>query len=259
MKIQLVSDLHLEFFNTEQIVKLVDKLSLKSNADVLILAGDICSLNPKSRGNFSTFINLIEDRYPGIIYILGNHEYYGTSRQEIYELRHRISKYHNNLHLLENKSLVIGDSNSNDSSSITFYGTTLWFEETVEANLKKYSLNDYHQIKDFTPDIWCRKAISYIKQIPNDSSKKVLITHHVPHSRFISPKYIGNELNCFYLNEIGKYLDKFDLVVFGHSHESVNCQFSERTLAISNPRGYVNFPSTEGENNNFNYQLIIDI
>lgn len=251
MKIQLVSDLHLEFLTFNQIEKLANKISHKTNADVLILAGDICSLSPKYISNFYTFLEVIRDSYSDIIYVLGNHEYYGTSRQKAKEILDKATKYYFNLHILENKSLVIED--------ITFYGTTLWFEETVETSLKRYYLNDYRQIEDFTPDVWCRKAISYIKQIPNDKSKKVLITHHIPHSRFISPKYIGSELNCFYLNEIGEYLNKFDLVVFGHSHESVNYQFSERTLAMSNPRGYVNFPSIEGENNDFNCQLIIDV
>lgn len=251
MKIQIVSDLHLEFLSTEQVVKLVDRLSLKSNADVLLLAGDICSLSSKLIGNFSTFLNLIEDKYPNIIYVLGNHEHYETSRQEIYELRHKISKYHHNLHILENKSLVIED--------VTFYGTTLWFEETVESSLIKYNLNDYRYIKDFTPDEYCREAIKFIKSIEDSKSKKVLITHHVPHSRFISPRYVGNEMNCFYLNEIGQYLDKFDLVTFGHSHDSINQQFSDRTKAVSNPRGYVNFPNREGENDKFNYQLIVEV
>lgn len=251
MKIQLLSDLHLEFLIPVQVEELANKISLNTSAQVLVLAGDICSLNTKSIANLYTFLNIVEDKYENIVYILGNHEYYGTSKQEVKEVLDKVIKYRPNLYILDNDSVVLGD--------IIFYGTTLWFEETVETSLKKYSLNDYRCIKDFTPDVWCRKAISYIKQIPNNESKKVLITHHVPHSRFISPKYVGNEMNCFYLNEIGKYLDKFDLVTFGHYHESVDQQFSDRTRAISNPRGYVNFPGTEGENSKFNYQLIVEV
>lgn len=255
MKIQLVSDLHLEFLNKEQVEELANRISYKSNVEVLILSGDICSLSDKYIDNLYTFLNVIEDKYPNVIYIMGNHEYYGTSKQKVYELGHKLERYYFNLHILENEFITLKRFETQD---VTFYGTTLWFEETVETSLKRYYLNDYTQIEDFTPDVWCRKAISYIKQIPDDNSKKVLITHHVPHNRFISPKYLGSELNCFYLNEIGKYLNKFDLVVFGHSHNSVNQQFSERTLAMSNPRGYLK-SNGEGENDKFNYQLIIDI
>lgn len=251
MKIQLLSDLHLEFLNKEQVEKLANKISHNTSVDVLILSGDICCLSSKSIANLYTFLDVIEDSYPDIIYVLGNHEYYGTSKQEVPELGHKLSKYYFNLHILENKSIVLRDT--------TFYGTTLWFEETVEVSLKKYSLNDYRYIKDFTPDVWCRKAVQFIKNIEDSESKKVLITHHVPHSRFISPRYVGNDMNCFYLNEIGKYLDKFDLVTFGHSHDSVNYQFSDRTLAMSNPRGYLTNKNNEGENDKFEYQLIVEV
>ena len=251
MKIQLLSDLHLEFLNKEQVEKLANKISYNTSVDVLILSGDICCLSSKSIDNLYTFLDVIEDSYPDIIYVLGNHEYYGTSEQEIHELGHKISKKYSHLHILENTSIVLGD--------ITFYGTTLWFEETVETSLMKYSLNDYRYIKDFQPDFWNRRAIKFIKNIPDDKSKKVLVTHHIPHSRFISPKYVGNEMNCFYLNEIGFYLNKFDLVTFGHSHESTNYQFSNRCLAISNPRGYLTNKNNEGENDKFEYQLIVEV
>lgn len=251
LRLQLVSDLHLEFLNKEQVEELADRISYNTSADVLILSGDICSLSSKFIDSLYTFLDVIEDSYPDIIYVLGNHEYYGTSKQEVHELEHKLKGYYFNFHILENESVVLKDT--------TFYGTTLWFEETVETSLMRYSLNDYKYIKDFTPDVWCRKALSYIRNIPDSESKKVLITHHVPHSRFISPKYVGNKMNCFYLNEIGKYLNKFDLVTFGHSHDSVNYQFSDRTLAMSNPRGYIDSPNLEGTNEKFEYQLVVEV
>ena len=253
MKIQIVSDLHLEFLTVVEVLEVADRISYKTNADVLVLAGDICSLNKRSSGNFSYFLDAVQEKYKDIIYVMGNHEYYGTSYSDVKELMRRTIQYRPNtpLTVLENKSITIGD--------ITFYGTTLWFEETVQSSLIRYNLNDYKCIKDFTPDEYCREAIKFIKSIEDTESKKVLITHHVPHSGFISPRYVGNEMNCFYLNEVGKYLDKFDLVTFGHSHDSVRQQFSDRCLALSNPRGYVNFPSTEGENENFEYQLIVEV
>lgn len=251
MKIQIVSDLHLEFLNIEQVEELAGRMSYKTIAEVLILSGDICSFSSNSINNLYTFLDVLKDNYSDIIYVLGNHEYYGTSKQEVHELGHKLSRYYFNFHILENESVVLKD--------ITFYGTTLWFKETVETSLIRYSLNDYRYIKDFTPDIWCRKALSYICNIPDSESKKVLVTHHVPHSRFISFKYVSDEMNCFYLNEIGKYLNKFDLVTFGHSHDSVNYQFSERTLAMSNPRGYIDFPNLEGTNEKFEYQLIVEV
>jgi len=254
MKIQLVSDLHLEFLISVQVTELADRISYRSPASTLIMSGDICALNKKSSGNLSHFLDVVQDRYENILYVLGNHEYYATSYEEVHNLLEKSAKYRPNLYVLENNLVRIADSNSH----ITFYGTSLWFEETIETNLLKYNLNDYRHIKDFTPDKWSREAIRFIKNIEDTESKKVLITHHVPHSRFISPKYVGNEMNCFYLNEIGQYLNKFNLVVFGHSHDSIDQQFSDRCRAVSNPRGYVNM-SNEGENDKFQYQLIVEV
>lgn len=253
MKIQIVSDLHLEFLTVVGVIEVADRISYRTPADTLILAGDICSLNKRSSGNLSYFMDSLQDKYENILYVMGNHEYYGTSYSDVKELMKKTMKHRptTNFTILENESITIED--------VTFYGTTLWFEETVQSSLIKYNLNDYRCIKDFTPDEYCREAIKFIKSIEDTESKKVLITHHVPHSRFVSPKYVGHEMNCFYLNEIGHYLNKFDLVTFGHSHDSVDYQFSDRTKAISNPRGYVNFPKTEGENDKFNYQLIVEV
>jgi Icc-related predicted phosphoesterase len=260
MKIQIVSDLHLEFLNFEQTVRLASRLSITSTAEILILAGDICSW--RDMINLYTFLDILVDRYQEIIYVLDNHEYYGCSPQEVKSRKTNLEKYcYSNVSVLENESSSIED--------ITFYGTTLWFEENVDTSMNRYYMNDYRCIQDFNPDAWSRKAIQFIKNISDDESKKVLITHHIPHSRFISEKYVGNEMNCFYLNEIGKYLNKFDLVTFEHSHESVDYQFSDRCRAISNPRGYLKAPdtcisysnnsSTEGSNDKFQYQLIVEV
>ena len=249
MKVQIVSDLHLEFLSYNQVVEIADRISYNNTAEVLILPGDICSFANHSSSNLCYFLGLMRKRYPHIIYVLGNHEHYGTSKKNIENLQSNLFEGLN-IHILENNSVCIGD--------INFYGTTLWFEENVDTSMNRYYMNDYRCIQDFDPDAWSRKAIQFIKSIPNDEGKKILITHHVPHSRFISEKYVGNDMNCFYLNEVGKFLDKFDLVTFGHSHESVDYQFSDRCRAISNPRGYLDSPN-EGSNDKFQYQLIVEV
>lgn len=266
MKVQIVSDLHLEFLSKDQVVEIADRITYKSPADILILAGDICSWSEKRVDRLDTFLDKVVNIYDNVLYVLGNHEYYGCSYSEVQITKRKLEYEWDNLSILDNEEITI-DSLGNIT---TFYGTTLWFEETVDTSLLRYYMNDYAAIRDFTPDDWSRKAIQFIKNIPDDKNKKVLITHHVPHSRFISDKYTEGKMNCFYLNEIGKYLDKFDLVTFGHSHESVDYQFSDRTKAISNPRGYLKAPdtcisylnsssSTEGSNDKFQYQLIVEV
>src|SRR5690606_20885007 len=99
MKIQVVSDLHQEFgfmdfdFN---------------KANVVVIAGD---LNLGTKG-----IQWIQSAIKNIpvIYVLGNHEYYRGSYPKTL---HKIIELSagTNIHVLENKSIVIDD--------ITFHGT----------------------------------------------------------------------------------------------------------------------------------------
>jgi predicted phosphodiesterase len=73
MKIALASDIHLEFGPIE--------LKMTESADVLILAGDICQAvdvnNDTTIGRTcQTFFKQCSDRFPKVVYIMGNHEHY---------------------------------------------------------------------------------------------------------------------------------------------------------------------------------------
>ena len=82
-----------------------------SNADVVVVAGDV-SLGTKG----IQWIYLQLKMFP-VIYVLGNHEYYCGSYPKT---QNKISELSDatNVHVLENKSIVIDD--------VTFHGTTLW-------------------------------------------------------------------------------------------------------------------------------------
>ena len=66
-KLQIVSDLHLEFATTT--------LENAGDTDILVLSGDICVAN----FDWETYIPFFEQvsrDFPHVIYILGNHEHY---------------------------------------------------------------------------------------------------------------------------------------------------------------------------------------
>ena len=73
MKIQLVSDLHLEFSDYN--------IKNESNADVLILGGDIMVASkvhkPESEYGirFRDFLKRCSFQFPHVIYVMGNHEF----------------------------------------------------------------------------------------------------------------------------------------------------------------------------------------
>lgn len=102
MKIQVISDIHLEFGIREFDF---------SKCDLLILAGDI-HIGENGLDWISKKVNNIP-----VIYVLGNHEYYRNSYPK---LLHKIKNTTKgtNIHVLENESMCI--------EGISFYGMTLW-------------------------------------------------------------------------------------------------------------------------------------
>ncbi|MHB8369458.1 MAG: metallophosphoesterase [Leptospirales bacterium] len=108
MKIQFASDLHTEFGGTP----------IRRNhlvGDVLVLAGDIAG----TTNGLVDYLNRLHTNRP-ILYVVGNHEYYGGNWDKAVGLYSwAIEKAGlGNVHLLENDAIEIG--------GIRFLGTTLW-------------------------------------------------------------------------------------------------------------------------------------
>src|SRR5689334_3105936 len=132
MRLHVISDLHLEF----------GPLALPPvEADVSILAGDI---NLGISG-LRWILKNIPNR--PVLYVVGNHEYYGTAIPRLAERLRKLVR-HTNVTLLENDSIRIGD--------ITFLGACLWTDlelygdrETAEATAFNW-MSDYRVTK-FSP------------------------------------------------------------------------------------------------------------
>jgi predicted phosphodiesterase len=93
MRIQVISDLHQEFGFMD--------ISF-DDADLVILAGDI---NLGTKG--IEWVKATITNVP-VIYVLGNHEYYkGSYPKTLNAIKQMASD--TNVHVLENKSIIIGD------------------------------------------------------------------------------------------------------------------------------------------------------
>lgn len=180
MKIQFASDLHLEFPQASNL----DHLD-ETDADVIILAGDI----HKGVKGIYYAASLAESRGVPVIYVAGNHEYY---RHEYFQtlkgMRDEAGK-HENVHFLENNSVVIGDTR--------FLGCTLWTNFTgdgsisVERNVSvaRNGLTDFKVIlydeRRMKPEDQIRihmNSKNWLNEqldMPFDG-KTVVVTHHGP-------------------------------------------------------------------------------
>jgi len=229
--IQLLSDIHLEFHRDggDEFIRSLDP----TGVDVLVLAGDICTLP----GLKSTLTKLC-DRYPEVVFVTGNHEYYGSSPTKVHDLLTKVAASTSNLHWLHHTKVVL--------SGIRFAGTTLWFPfPSPSIYATRTQMNDYTVIKDFEPWVYEEntKAVRFLAGAAPYAD--VVVTHHLPALETVSPRYRGSSLNHYFCHDQTKLIleARPPLWVFGHTHDCVDMQV-EGTRLLCNPLGY---PQEQGD------------
>ncbi|MBK9993585.1 MAG: metallophosphoesterase [Saprospiraceae bacterium] len=280
MKIQLASDLHLEFlshppgtaFTASSSRDMLPKriIGPVPGADVLVLAGDIAD------GAYACtlFADWPTEKRVPIILIAGNHEFYGHPIDPIYD-KLREGAALNNIHFLENDAVVI--------DGVRFLGTTLWTDyrlsglNRTQSQLMEYCgtrLNDHFRIRtgrhDFTPhDALARHEIARAwleaELAKPFDGKTVVVSHHAPHPLSVHPRYISNDLNAAFVSDLSDLMPGVDLWLHGHVHDSFDYQVG-RCRVVANPAGYVlnrNYMRAgddyEFENKAFDRNLLVEI
>lgn len=249
MKIQVVSDLHNEFgVMSKNYEEMID-----TPADVLVLAGDI--------GGHKGIIPLLKDIQKAsgklVLFVPGNHEYYGTSRKELDKKFKAACS--TSLQILTEKSIVIDGT--------AFIGSTGWWDGSGGEHgvnvVVKHGLNDFRMIHDLKENgdgvWWGQKARTFISHklhyyranYPN--TKKVVITHHFPHRRSIMPQFAGSQLNVCFYNAWEDLIKEYrpDVWIHGHTHGGFDYKVKGNdgfphepdddkgvTRIVCNPQGY---------------------
>lgn len=240
-----LTDLHLEF-NT----KLVDFSQVidKKYADIVVLTGDIA-------GSFyaEDFIKHLLDLKYKVIYILGNHEFYGFTINEIISGWQEIAKKYDNFYFLNNSSVVV--------DGIDFFGTTLWTDLGGRDWFSQSYTNDFEAIKNFDIKMWKflhNEAIYELnKWLENSNSdKKVVLSHYLPSFKSIHERYLNMmEANLFFATELGNLIAYSDIKLWfhGHTHESFDYFIFDKNI-ICNPYGYHDINMV---NKNFSWNKVI--
>lgn len=136
MKIAYCSDLHLEFGGIE--------LKNEQQADVLVLAGDICVAHDLPKIVYTKFFSQVANEFPTVLYIMGNHEHYsGDYATTGNIIKHELLKY-DNVHLLDKETFVL--------NGVTFVCGTMWTDmngfDSETMLLVGAMMNDFKQIKN---------------------------------------------------------------------------------------------------------------
>ena len=231
MKINYFSDIHLEFGWLE---------FPHTDADVVVAAGDI--------GIGAEAVNWLARAPQPVLYIAGNHEYYGgdlnKTKEEI-----RSACVGTNVTFLECEQQVIGD--------VRFIATTLWtdFANGNEHILRKAAshMNDYQQIhlgeRLLKPqDIFDEneKSAAWLSErlTENFTGKTVVVTHHAPSPQSWDPPPRDDTFVASYCNDLTSLVNQTspNLWIHGHIHQCADYTIGD-TRVVCNPRGYHGYQS----------------
>jgi Icc-related predicted phosphoesterase len=277
MKIQLLSDLHLE-------TQPDTVLHPAPGADVLVLAGDIGSYQPGSRltdrgdGDFGLARFSPRHGWPTpVLFVPGNHEYDGldfdTTHARLRETCDRLG-----LTWLEREQVVLG--------GVRFVGTTLWSDfdalgplaqapahpkaaaltQQLKARDKAFRAANFYLRKTggtraglpFLAEAvreqalacqdWLRSALAQ----PFDGHT-VVVTHFAPSLRSADPRYGLTPGTAGFCNALDDLLPRAQLWLHGHLH----CQVDYRLhgcRVVANPLGY----ARKGEQAGFRPALTLE-
>ena len=242
MKIQLISDLHLDF-QPKWGRSLLSTIKAKQ-VDILIIAGDLAeAIHPA----WEQALVELTAHYPYVLMVLGNHEYYHSSPEEVVHLVNKLQQKLLNLHILENQTIML--------ERATFAGTTLWFDDTANIHEDIRSMNDdFHLINSL--QAWVSQRNQTAKRFLASVNADVVITHHLPSPKSITPQYQNHPLNYFFVCDVEEIIQDIQPQYWLHGHTHTRCDYRiGQTRVIANPFGY----PEETANYYFVKQLILEL
>ena len=258
IRIQILSDLHVEFDgNTIP--------ALAAGSELVILAGDLAPVHTHRVGD-------IARRWAGaehILYVPGNHEYYGcdieAGRRELARqcVEHGIT-------LLDRSAVTI--------ENVRFIGATLWTdfrlggiagEPWAHHEVGRAAPDFTGAIRDsnapdglFTTQESARRHAQdrafiegELATTREDGLTPVVITHHAPSPRCIRPWFEKSRLNPGFASNLDALIEKYQpaLWVHGHMHDPVD-EWVRATRIIANPHGY-----SRVEGHTFNPAFVVNV
>ena len=263
MKLQILSDLHLEFRGAT-----LPPFVL--GTDVMVLAGDLAP-------HWTEAIGVVSARWQAqgadtILYVPGNHEFYGSDIEDArQDLREQC----------DNCGVTLLDRDAVTIEGVHFIGATLWTDFLLNGVQNEFAVKSYasRYMSDFNgaitdsfrEDIWTPEA-SIVEHkldrrfIAMELRKAnfldltpVVITHHAPSGHCVHPKYARSNLNAAFASNMDAFIDEHQplLWIHGHMHDLVDVQLGE-TRVVCNPQGY----PKEGKNKSgpqFDPEFIIDV
>lgn len=250
MRIQYISDLHIEKMNSRNFKLICGKIFPK--CETLVLAGDIG--NPLLvTQHYQSFLDIMSKKFKKVFLIAGNHEYYGNDISKTDEHIMDICKTRPNISFLNNTTELY--------NGYRFIGSTQW----TKIDEPRFLINDFDLIHNMDikryNDLHNKSRI-FLKKSINDAAlnneKCVVITHHLPLHELIHEKYKNPSMSkynqCFSsdMKDVFENKNTIKTWIYGHTHaKSEQNKFNIPFLC--NPLGY------DGENTDEEINITIDL
>ncbi len=249
MRLHILSDLHLGVRGMPP---------PEVEADVTILAGDI--LRPASAA-----MAWAATLGRPVLYVPGNHEFYGGSIPEVRGALARSAREHG-IELLDQGTRVIG--------GVRFVGATLWTDfalfgvagKDLAMTVSAKFMRDFKVIRNadgsvFTPVDSCvlfAEQYAWLASVLEESfdGPTVVITHHAPTPHSVHPRFADSPVSAAFASDCTALMGRAVLWIHGHTHDSFDYTV-DGTRVVCNPRGYC--PEGVVENPAFNPNLCLDV
>lgn len=256
VNIKYLSDLHTELQTLPVSIQNIEK------DDVCILAGDIASADyfreertdadaRKAQKRFNYLMNSLHDTHEHILYVLGNHEHYGSVFDTT---KFRLSEY---LKRNNYDKVTILDNDVFKLDGVLFVGATLWTDynnaNPMDMMTCMGGMNDYRWIyKDMRNSIDAPFILNkhyeskeYIKtilfenlRVQKTTDKIVVITHHAPSKQAERRDY--SSLSPAFVSNLDHVYGDYEVSYWIHGHTHYNTEYKMGEIKVlTNQHGYI--------------------
>lgn len=227
MRIQLSSDLHLEYF-VDHGRRLVESIPVA--APILILAGDIFEVTTTEQA--VKVLGWFCAKWRLVFYLPGNHEYYRGALADVDSRLKAAKACLKNLTVLRTGLVA-------EVEGHRIIGDTMWFPFKLDNALFAKNMEDFKLIKRLDPQAYDRNAKFKAFIDKELKAGDIVVTHHLPSWKSVKPQFFRSPLNRFFVSDEREIIEirKPAIWLHGHSHISSNYKIGT-TRVLSNPRGY---------------------
>ena len=248
MRLQYVSDIHLEFYDPSTMPPFSTFVKPDKNTPYLALCGDI---GIPDLDSYKDFLTWCSKNWSTVFLIAGNHEFYNmkckikTTMDQKKDIIKRICSQLPNVYFLDCDSVWL------ESEKVRVLGCTLWSEiDDKIINRARTTTNEPKQVLVDPNEYAQPEILREIHRIERDwlyeeiqkataiGEKCLVLTHYLPSYQLIAEKYKGDWMNSCFASHCDDLIHRpVAAWICGHSHVGKKIGINNILVAL-NPYGY---------------------